>query len=51
MGLKHLRDLLYPGGTGILSAVLIAGHVGLFSALMFGLSFIMVNRRTTKPAA
>ena len=23
----------------------------LFSALMFGLSFIMVNRRTTKPAA
>jgi len=23
----------------------------LFSALMFGLSFIMVSRRTTKPAA
>src|SRR3989441_2902828 len=48
-GVEALRELLYPGTGGMLvesMATLI-----LFSLFMFGLAFLMVNRRTTKPAA
>ncbi len=48
-GVEALRQLLYPGSGGKLvesMATLI-----LFSLFMFGLAFLMVNRRTTKPAA
>src|SRR6266851_2831562 len=48
-GVEALRELLYPGSGGMLvesMATLI-----LFSLFMFGLAFLMVNRRTTKPAA
>jgi ABC-2 type transport system permease protein len=48
-GVEALRELLYPGSGGVLvesMATLI-----LFSLFMFGLAFLMVNRRTTKPAA
>jgi ABC-2 type transport system permease protein len=49
-GTEALRGLLYPGseafGLGASMATLV-----LFSAFMFGLAFLMVNRRTTKPAA
>src|SRR6266571_4131224 len=48
-GVETLRELLYPGSGGMLvesMATLI-----LFSLFMFGLAFLMVNRRTTKPAA
>jgi len=49
-GVEALRTLLYPGTEafplgGSLATLL------LFSAFMFGLAFVMVNRRTTKPAA
>src|SRR6266487_3070725 len=43
-GVEALRELLYPGGGGMLvesMATLI-----LFSLFMFGLAFLMVNRRT-----
>ena len=51
-GVEALRGLLFPGsgsldfsvGTSLLI-------LGLFTAAMFGLAFVMVNRRTTKPAA
>jgi ABC-2 type transport system permease protein len=48
-GVEALRELLYPGSGGMLvesMATLI-----LFSLFMFGLAFLMVNRRTIKPAA
>src|SRR6266852_4607850 len=48
-GVEALLELLYPGSGGMLvesMATLI-----LFSLFMFGLAFLMVNRRTTKPAA
>ncbi len=50
-GVEALRDLLYPARIGVLSSALIAGHAGSVLRAMFGLSFVMVNRRTTKPAA
>jgi ABC-2 type transport system permease protein len=48
-GVEALRGLLYPGSAGAL-AVSMATLI-LFSLFMFGLAFVMVNRRTTKPAA
>jgi ABC-2 type transport system permease protein len=48
-GVEALRELLYPASGGMLvesMATLI-----LFSLFMFGIAFLMVNRRTTKPAA
>jgi ABC-2 type transport system permease protein len=48
-GVEALRQLLYPAngaGPGLSLAVLV-----LFSVVMFGLSFLMVSRRSTKPAA
>src|SRR5947199_1865949 len=48
-GVEALRQLLYPetGGTLFESMATLV----LFSLFMFGLAFLMANRRTTKPAA
>jgi len=48
-GVEALRQLLYPASGGSLGASL--ATLILFSLLMFGLGFVMVNRRSTKPAA
>ena len=51
-GTDALRSLLFPGSlsTGLsLSANLAV--LGLFTLVMFALSFLVANRRTTKPAA
>lgn len=48
-GVEALRELLYPTNQVSLPAAL--ATLVLFSLFMFGLSFVMVNRRTTKPAA
>jgi ABC-2 type transport system permease protein len=51
-GTEALRELLFPGSASpgfplsLCFAVLIA-----FSLVMFGLAFVVANRRTTKPAA
>jgi hypothetical protein len=46
---EALRQLLYPTNQDSLAAPL--ATLVLFSLFMFGLGFVMVNRRTTKPAA
>lgn len=48
-GVEALRELLYPASEGSLAASM--ATLVLFSLFMFGLAFLMVNRRTTKPAA
>jgi ABC-2 type transport system permease protein len=48
-GVEALRELLYPTHQKSLAASL--ATLVLFSLFMFGLSFVLVNRRTTKPAA
>jgi ABC-2 type transport system permease protein len=48
-GVEALRQLLYPTTQNSLAASLTT--LILFSLFMFGLGFVMVNRRTTKPAA
>jgi ABC-2 type transport system permease protein len=48
-GVEALRQLLYPVAEGMLLSSL--ATLVLFSLFMFGLAFLMVNRRTTKPAA
>src|SRR6266478_4603491 len=50
-GVEALRDLLYPARLESFPLSSSLATLVLFSALMFGLSFVMVNRRTTKPAA
>jgi ABC-2 type transport system permease protein len=49
-GVEGLRTLLYPATETLplSTAVLI---LGLFSAVMFALAFLMANRRTTRPVA
>ena len=49
-GVEALRNLLYPGSQAFALIPSLATLI-LFSAFMFGLAFVMVNRRTTKPAA
>jgi hypothetical protein len=46
-----LRDLLYPASQGEFSLLASMSTLILFSLFMFGLAFLMVNKRTTKPAA
>ncbi|HJS98826.1 MAG TPA: ABC transporter permease, partial [Terriglobales bacterium] len=51
-GVEALRGLLFPGTSSLdfsVGASLLI--LGLFTAAMFGLAFLMANRRTTKPAA
>ena len=50
-GVQALRDLLYPASQGEFSLMASMATLVLFSLFMFGLSFLMVNRRSTKPAA
>jgi ABC-2 type transport system permease protein len=50
-GVQALRDLLYPASQGNVSLSESLATLVLFSLFMFGLAFIMVNRRSTRPAA
>jgi len=50
-GVEALRALLYPASPAVSSLPVCLAALGLFTLVMFILSFIMVNRRTTKPAA
>jgi ABC-2 type transport system permease protein len=50
-GVQALRDLLYPASSGEFSLLASLATLILFSSFMFGLGFLMVNRRTTRPAA
>jgi ABC-2 type transport system permease protein len=50
-GVEALRLLLYPSSTGLVTLFSAMATLLLFSLFMFGLAFVMVNRRTTKPAA
>jgi len=50
-GVEALRTLLYPASPAVSSLPVCLAALGLFTLVMFILSFIMVNRRTTKPAA
>ena len=51
-GVEALRGLLFPGGSSLDFSVGTSLLVlGLFTAAMFGLAFLMANRRTMKPAA
>jgi ABC-2 type transport system permease protein len=49
-GVEALRDLLYPSSQGEFSLVASMSTLLLFSLFMFGLTFLMVNRRSTKAA-
>ena len=50
-GVEALRMLLYPGSPSQFSLTDSMATLLLFTLFMFGLAFVMVNRRTTKPAA
>ena len=50
-GVEALRLLLYPQSPAVSSLPVCVAALGMFTIVMFGLSFSMVNRRTTKPAA
>ena len=50
-GVEALRGLLYPESPTVLPLPDCIGALALFTILMFGLCFIRVNRRTTRPAA
>ncbi len=50
-GVEALRNLLYPEIPAAFPLSSSMATLVLFSLFMFGLAFVMVNRRTTKPAA
>jgi len=50
-GVDALRSLLYPATPESFSLFSSLATLILFSGFMFGLAFVMVNRRTTRPAA
>src|SRR5271155_3340902 len=50
-GVEALRDLLYPGVDSKFPLSSSIATLILFSLVMFGLAFLMANRRTTRPAA
>src|SRR6202047_3418163 len=50
-GVEALRALLYPGMTATFPLPSAVATLLLFSLVMFGLAFLMANRRSTKPAA
>jgi ABC-2 type transport system permease protein len=50
-GTEALRMLLYPDSGGVFTLSTSMATLLLFTLVMFGLAFVMVNRRTTKPAA
>jgi ABC-2 type transport system permease protein len=50
-GVEALRALLYPDSPTQFSLASSMATLVLFSLFMFGLAFVVANRRTTKPAA
>ena len=50
-GVEALRILLYPDSPADFSLSAAMATLVLFTLFMFGLAFVMANRRTTKPAA
>jgi len=50
-GTEALRMLLYPDSPSVFTLTSSLATLTLFTLFMFGLAFVMVNRRTTKPAA
>jgi ABC-2 type transport system permease protein len=50
-GVEALRALLYPQSPTQFSLASSMATLVLFSLFMFGLAFVVANRRTTKPAA
>ncbi len=50
-GVEALRTVLYPASQSLFSLSASLATLVLFSLFMFGLAFVMVNRRTTKSAA
>jgi ABC-2 type transport system permease protein len=51
-GTEALRSLLFPGSASTgLSLAANFGVLALFTLIMFGFSFLVANRRSTKPAA
>ena len=50
-GVEALRSVLYPASPREFSLVASMATLILFSLVMFGIAFLMVNRRTTRPAA
>lgn len=51
-GTEALRSLLFPGSASTdLPLSLNLGVLGIFTLVMFALSFLVANRRSTKPAA
>jgi ABC-2 type transport system permease protein len=50
-GVEALRLLLYPASPQVVSLFSALATLLLFALFMFGLAFVMVNRRSTKPAA
>jgi ABC-2 type transport system permease protein len=50
-GVEALRDLLYPAMDSPFPLPSALATLILFSLAMFGLAFLMANRRTTRPAA
>ena len=49
-GVEALRELLYPSTSAVSSIAISLTALVLFTLCMFGLCFVMVNRRTTRPA-
>ena len=50
-GVEALRVLLYPGAESDFQLTSAVATLVLFSLVMFGIALLVVNRRTTKPAA
>jgi ABC-2 type transport system permease protein len=50
-GVEALRGLLYPGAETSFPLASAMATLVLFSLVMFGLALLMVNRRSTRPAA
>ena len=50
-GVEALRGLLYPGAETSFPLSSAMATLVLFSLVMFGLAFLMANRRSTRPAA
>jgi len=50
-GVEALRTLMYPEATSAFSLTASVLTLVLFALFMFGLAFVLANRRTTKPAA
>jgi ABC-2 type transport system permease protein len=50
-GVEALRTLMYPGAPSTFSLTASILTLVLFALFMFGMAFVLANRRTTKPAA